>query len=142
MRYAICIICTSLLIAGCKPAERTAEESRARFEAKTIETNKKTAQTAPTDERRSLKATFDKRLTDLGTKTNALDPKIRLLTEPNRTTLDTDSANLKVKIEAAKKELVATKSLTADEWNTTRGKLERDISEMERELASITTRVG
>jgi hypothetical protein len=142
MRQVLVIICTTVLIAGCKPAERTPEESRARFEAKTIDHVEKTAQSATASERHSLEATFEQKLSTLDTKTDELAPKIRLSVEPNRTTLDTDSANLRVRIAATKKELAAAKAASADEWATTRSKLERDIADMERELDSLTKRVG
>lgn len=138
----VCTVGAIAFLAGCKPAGQQSGEPRGRFEPSATPASGGATRPAPVAERSAATASLENRLIDLEAKTAGLEPKIGLLGEPNRASYATDSANIKVRIATAKKELAAAKPLSDTEWAARRTSLERDVMTLERDLEALTKQVS
>lgn len=144
MRVFISLL-ASLMLFGCKPAEKTTESPKARFEPQSTETSK-APETSPAkalvtpEERQREYTTLENELGALEREVSAL--QIRATTVKKDVALSEEIAALSAKIATVRNELVTGQQLDNAAWPNRRESLTAELSRYRAELDTAARTLG
>lgn len=135
----------SLVLFGCKPAEKSTESPKARFEPRTTE-SMKTSETSPAkalvtpEERQKQHANLENTLMTLERDISAL--QTRAGTTQKDVAVTEEIAALSAKIATTRNELLTAQQLDTAAWPSRRDTLSAELTNYKNELDAVSKKVG
>jgi len=147
MRIIVGCLATLLCLAACKQQTRSTEEPKARYEpnaslSQPMKQPERKAGALPTEQRAEKTLELETRIAELTKQTSDLTTKSQGMASPARETITTDLASFKTKLDGAAQELTSAKTVDETAWLTQRDKLDRDLTELRRELDVIAKKLS